>query len=118
MATKAERFKSEVERSGPKKKAKPVRKVTKDTPPEEKAERRTNEPTGTATRNVSKRAGKKAVVALEDSATGTPSRKSTRKSANRGKPTSNTVRKVKRAARSPQARAAKAAAKGKGSRAR
>lgn len=49
--------------------------------------------------------------ALEDSARARPSRKSTRKSANRIKPDSQLARRAKRAARSPKARAQRARAR-------
>ncbi len=111
MATRAERFKAEVERSGPKKAAQPKRKVTEKSAPAKKAGRRTDDKDHTATRNVSKSAAKKAEVALEDSESGRPSRKSTRSSANRAKPASNLTRRVKRKTASPESRAAKSAAK-------
>jgi hypothetical protein len=68
----------------------------------------------TASRNQSKRAAKKGGATLEDSATGRPSRKSTRKSANRTKPTSNLQRRAIRKARAPKTRAHKAAARQEG----
>jgi hypothetical protein len=111
MATKAERFKAETERSGKKKAPQPKRRVTEKSAPVKKAGRRTDEADHTATRNVSKRAANKAEVALEDSESGRPSRKSTRSSANRAKPASNLTRRTKRGVRSPEARAAKSAAK-------
>ncbi|ACL66609.1 conserved hypothetical protein [Anaeromyxobacter dehalogenans 2CP-1] len=82
MATKAERFRYETERSGPKK-AKQPRPARRDTPVD------TALPGVSATsrksaRHESVRAGKKAQYALEDSA-GKPSRKSTRKASNRQK---------------------------------
>ncbi|GAO02323.1 hypothetical protein [Anaeromyxobacter sp. PSR-1] len=82
MATKAERFRYETERSGPKK-AKQPRPPRRDTPVD------TSQPGVSAThrksaRHESVRAGKKAQYALEDSA-GKPSRKSTRKASNRQK---------------------------------
>ena len=72
MATKAERFRYEAERSGAKKaKAAPRRRGRGDG-------------TGEAQHNVSNRAARKAAYALEPSA-GRPSRKSSRKAANRQK---------------------------------
>ena len=53
------------------------------------------------TRNVSKRAAKKGGAKLEDSATGKPSRKSTRKSTGGVKRTSNLRRKATRKAKLP-----------------
>jgi hypothetical protein len=62
-------------------------------------------------RNISKRAGRKGGAMLEDSATGRPSRKSSRKSAGRIKTASNLERRAIRNASSPQSRAAKAKAR-------
>jgi hypothetical protein len=111
MATKAERFKAEKERSGPKRSPQPKRRVTKESPPAKKAGRRTVDPEHTATRTVSKSAARKAETALEDSASGTPSRKSTRSGANRSKPASNLARRATRKTASPEARAEKNMAK-------
>jgi hypothetical protein len=69
MATKAEQFRSLVERSGPKR-ASTIARVRTDA--------------AGGGRHPSERAGKKATYALEDSA-GKPSRKSSRKSAHRQK---------------------------------
>ena len=66
MATRAEWFRYQTERSGEKKAAQPRR------------------PAAGRTEHESVRAGKKAVFVLEDSA-GRPSRKSTRKASNRQK---------------------------------
>jgi hypothetical protein len=65
----------------------------------------------TAGRNRSARAAKKAAYALEDSATGRPSRKSSRRAANRAKPGSNLTRQRQREIRSPEALAARAKAR-------
>lgn len=65
---------------------------------------------GTATRNT-KLNRRGMVAALEDSATGRPSRKSTRRSANRLKSGSKLGRKTQRALRSPQQKARRAAAR-------
>lgn len=111
MATKAERFKAETERSGKKKAPQPKRRVTEKSAPAKKAGRRTDEADHTATRNVSKRAADKAETTLEDSESGRPSRKSTRSSANRSKPASNLARRAVRSTRSPESRSAKSAAK-------
>ena len=62
----------------------------------------------TAPRNRSKRPDGKGGAKLEDSATGKPSRKATRKSVGRIKRTSNLQRRAIREASSPQTRAAKA----------
>lgn len=56
---------------------------------------------------------RRATATLEDSATGTPSRKSTRRSANRAKSGSKLARKTKRALHSPKARARRAIRKAK-----
>jgi hypothetical protein len=62
----------------------------------------------TADRNRSVRATKKASYELEDSATGQPSRKSTRRSENRIKPDSQLKRRQVRKTSSPQERAVRA----------
>jgi hypothetical protein len=83
MSTKAERFRYEAERSGPKKRPKPPPKPKRDAvidtslPGVSASDRRAAKP-----RNVSDHAGKKAAYILETSAT-KPSRKSTRRAANR-----------------------------------
>jgi hypothetical protein len=74
MATRSERFRYEVERSGPKKAKQPVR-------PRGRADG-ANEKTP---HNSSLRAGKHAAYALEPASGGRPSRKSSRKAANRQK---------------------------------
>lgn len=66
---------------------------------------------GTATRNFAKRSNNKGGPALEISATGTPSRKSTRSSAGRVKQATNLARRKTRQVHSPQERAARAAAR-------
>ena len=73
MATKAELFRHEAERTGPKKAPRPVH-----------LRRRTATTEGGA-RNLSLAAGKKATVTTEESQSGHPSRKSGRTSAHRGK---------------------------------
>ena len=65
----------------------------------------------TAERNASAHAGKKAGVALEDSASGRPSRKSSRGSKNRQKASSTLEREAARRANTPQAKAARNRAK-------
>lgn len=103
MATKAERFRYEVERSGPKKPKQPrapKRAEQPDTalPGVSATSRRSG-------RTESIRAGKKAQYALEDSA-GKPSRKSTRKASNRQKTDSQMRVKRRTAEVSPETRAA------------
>ncbi len=103
MATKAERFRYEIERSGPKKPKKPpaprrAKPVDTSLPGVSASARR-------AGRTESIRAGKKAQYALEDSA-GKPSRKSTRKASNRQKTDSQMRVKQRTAEVSPETRAA------------
>ena len=114
MGTKAERHRAEQERSGPKKSPKPRRR--RDTPvdtalPGVSATDRKAGGGSTAARNRSNRAAKKATYAIEDSATGRPSRKSSRRAANRAKPGSNLTRQRQREVRSPEARAERAKAR-------
>lgn len=87
MATRAEAFKYFEQRGGPKKAARAVR----DWPgapnlrgmhPSDERVRHGK----TASRNWSAHAGREATCVLEDSPSGKPSRRSTRKSANRMKP--------------------------------
>lgn len=90
MATKAEMFRYRRERAGPKKAKRPARRprnVPVDTalPGVSATDRRVGFGS-TARRNRSARAAARGVYALEDSATGKPSRRSTRKGANRAKP--------------------------------
>jgi hypothetical protein len=59
----------------------------------------------TAPRNRSEAAGRHATFALENSATGRPSRKSTRRSKNRSKPDNTLIRSAMREASTPEARA-------------
>jgi hypothetical protein len=101
MATKAERFVMEQQLSKPKKPKQP--------------KRRRDVPKGAAQQNAARdhtsHAAKKATYALEDSATGRPSRRSSRRSANRAKPGSNLTRQKQREIRSPEARAEQAKAR-------
>ncbi len=114
MSTKAEKSRYRAERSGPGKPKKP-KAPRRDKPvdtslPGVSASARKVGPKGTAKRNRSEHAAGKAAYALENSATGKPSRKSTRASANRAKPTSNLKRRATRTTRDPKQRARKAAA--------
>lgn len=90
MPTKAEWFRYHEERSGPKKQKRPVpprRDVPVDTA--KPGTSATDQKVGhglTARRNFSRRSAETAPYVLEESATGKPSRKSTRKSINRSKP--------------------------------
>lgn len=86
MATKAERYRYEQERSHPperpKKKAKKrARSGWADGAAAAVSRDQANGSTGTARRNIYKRSNNTGSPALENSATGKPSRKSTRKSA-------------------------------------
>jgi hypothetical protein len=114
MATKAERFRSTTERSGsnsPKTPPRERRDQPVDTSQEGvSATDRKADAGSTAARNNSRRAANKATVALEDSQNGRPSRKSTRKSANRSKPDSNLKRREMRRTSAPKTRAARASA--------
>jgi hypothetical protein len=67
---------------------------------------------GSTARRNSRKNATGASYTLEDSATGTPSRKSTRRSANHQKPDSNLKRRQTRETTSPEARAGRAIAKG------
>ncbi|CAN5724282.1 hypothetical protein BH11MYX4_BH11MYX4_65690 [soil metagenome] len=112
MATKAQAARAKADRSGPKK-AKSPKRPRRDSPvdtaqPGVSATDRKAGGTSTAARNRSKRAGHKAGAALEDSAKARPSRKSTRKSANRSKRDSNLARRATRKTTSPKARARRA----------
>jgi len=85
MASKADAFKYLSERSGPKK----ARRTVRDWPARAGAARPAEERLRhgrTSSRNFSLRAGKEAPYSLEDSPVGPPSRRSTRRSANRMKP--------------------------------
>jgi hypothetical protein len=110
MATKAEKFRARQQRKAnpakPKARPKPRRDQPIDTSrPGVSATDRKAGSSSTAERNRSKRAAGKAGARLEDSASGRPSRKSTRKSANRTKRTTNLQRRQTRRVASPKARA-------------
>lgn len=92
MATKAELFKAESQR-------------TRHEAPKVKKPRRIIDPLHTDTRNVTKRADKEKGMALEDSLSGKPSRKSTRPSSNHGRADTGIIRAVRAKAMSPKARA-------------
>jgi hypothetical protein len=113
MATKAQEFQAEQLLSRPKRAPAPKRRSETKVDTSKKGVSASDRKVGkgsTAARNASARAGRKASVALEDSAT-TPSRKSTRTSANRGRAASNLERREQRERRKPTARAAAARAK-------
>ncbi|HEY6098124.1 MAG TPA: hypothetical protein VIW03_01750 [Anaeromyxobacter sp.] len=103
MATKAERFRYEAERSGPKKPKAPPRPprnspVDTSLPGKSATDRR-------ATRKESAAAGRKAMYAFEASGTGRPSRKSTRKAKNRQRTDAQMRVKRRTAAVRPETRA-------------
>jgi hypothetical protein len=115
MATKAEQFRAAQERARPRSRTTRAR-----TPPPglvvdtsrkgTSASLRSKGGPSTAARNRASHASRKAAFALEDSrAPAKPTRKSTRKSANRIKPESNLQRRQKRRDGSPQNRSVKAA---------
>ena len=115
MSTKAEAFASTRERSGPKKKPAP-----KSTPRAKKAaskERALRETSGrpagaeTAARNVHGKSKSSFSHALEDSGSGRPSRKSTRREANQSKLDGQLERRQLRRTTAPESRARRAAAK-------
>jgi hypothetical protein len=90
MATKSEGYRYRMERSGAKKAKQPPR-PRRDVPvdtslPGVSATDRRAGAGSTAIRNFSRKAGRNAAYALEDTAPKPPSRRSTRKSANRAKP--------------------------------
>lgn len=105
MATKAEQHRAATERSGPKKPKQskhPRRSPPADTSlPGVGADARRGGAGSTAAQRKSNRARGKAAFALEDSAT-TPSRKSTRRSANHQKHASNLTRRETRSSHSPE----------------
>lgn len=107
MATKAQLFRYRQERSGPKR------------APVDRETRKGGLPRGVdpgelaaagpvALRTPAKRVSKKSTVVLEASATGWPSRKSSRRGLNRGKPDASLHVRTTNKVRSPEARAAKA----------
>jgi hypothetical protein len=95
MATKAQQFRHEMERAGPKKAPRPKKVHHLD-------------PAHTDSRNVTKRGDKQVGMALEDSMSGRPSRKSSRKSAHGGRNDVQLMRAARTASQSPKARATRA----------
>jgi hypothetical protein len=106
MATKAERFKVEMERAAQRRKAANGAKGKNRAKAANRRSRRLDLTATHATHNDARARGKKSSYALEVAATARPSRKSTRKSRNRQK-TDSVLRstEVRRNA-SPKARAA------------
>ena len=123
MTTKAELFRREESEKKRKKTAKPKRVKKEKASGEDTSapgvsatdkKRGTKDgETHTASRNRSKHAGKKASVALEDSESGKPSRKSSRKSANRLKSASGLEKEAGRKLNTPKAKATRAKARGR-----
>jgi hypothetical protein len=118
MATKADKFKTKQQHAAnppkPKRAPRARRDLNVDTAkPGVSASDRKVGAGRSGSRNVSARAAKKGGAALEDSATGRPSRKSTRDSAGAVKRTSNLRLRAERKTSAPAARAAKARARGR-----
>ena len=115
MATKAHQFKSEAQRSGPKKAPRVVTRRADFGPdtslPGISATDKKWGGAHTAARNPSLRGARKATVQLEDSTSGHPSRKSTRASKNHGKPGAGLQRKAANVTLKPESRARRAAVK-------
>lgn len=97
MATKAQQFRSQAQRTS-KKVAAPVKA------------KRVIDPKHTDTRNVTKWGDKQVGMALEDSMSGRPSRKSSRKSAHGGRNDTQIMRAAKARSQTPKAQAGRAKA--------
>jgi hypothetical protein len=97
MATKAERFRAESQR-------------TKHKAPKARKTRKIIDPLHTDTRNLTKRVGKREGPVLEDSMSGRPSRKSTRTSSHHGRSDTKLMRTAQLRALSPKSTAARARA--------
>jgi hypothetical protein len=95
MATRAEQFRHEAERRGPKKTKRPTKAHTRD-------------PKHTDTRHVTKRGDTKVGMALEDSTSGKPSRVSTRASSNHGRSDTELMRAARTKSQTPKAVAQRA----------
>lgn len=113
MATKAQMFRTQQQREAKPPKPKKLRRPRKDVPvdtskPGVSATDRRVGYGNTASRNMSARARKKGGARLENSATGKPSRKSTRRSEGRLKRSVNLQRKAVRDAHSAKTSATKA----------
>lgn len=92
MATKAEQFRAESQR-------------TRHEAPKVKKPQRIIDPLHTDTRNVTKRADKATSMALEDSMSGKPSRKSTRTSSHHGRADTQIMKAALARSQTPKARA-------------
>lgn len=97
MATRAQNFRAQEQRK-------------RHEAPTVKKPRRIVDPLHTDTRNVTKRADKNANMALEDSMSGRPSRKSTRGSSNHGRSDTQIMRAARVASFTAKARALRAQA--------
>lgn len=97
MATKAELFRAESQR-------------TKHKPPQAKKHPRSYDPHHTDTRNITKRVDKKDGPVLEDSMSGKPSRRSTRRSSHHGRTDTQIMRAARAKSQTPKARAQRAQA--------
>jgi hypothetical protein len=116
MATKAERFKAQQAMDANPPKAKEPKRPPRNRPVDtaKPGVSATNRKAGaghSGMRNLSKRVAKAGGAALEDSETGVPSRKSTRRSSGRIKRTSNLQRKAVRETASGKARATRSRAR-------
>ena len=109
MLRKAEQFRRDAQRPSPRPPAKkgPKRKGVDTSQPGVSASSFKRGLGHSAPRNASKHADRKAAVALEDSATGRPSRKSSRKSANHVKADANLHSRQTRRSTSAKARASR-----------
>ena len=105
MATKAEEYMAELLRASRPPKPKKVRKPSRD----EGIDSTLLDGVGTMPHNFTKRSTNRGGPVLESSASGKPSRKSTRKSAGHIKAASELTRRQVRRVTSPAARAARAA---------
>jgi hypothetical protein len=108
MATKAERERARMQREAKPDKKPRVRKSDGPATADKKAHGK-----HTAVRNVTKHVDSRGGAALEDSATGKPSRRSTRKSSGHVKRASNLTRRQVRRNSAPKTRATRAQAKRK-----
>lgn len=90
MATKAQQFRHEAERAGPKKEKQTVKAHTRD-------------PAHTMTLHVTKRGDKGPSAALEDSMSGKPSRKSTRPSSHGGRTDTQLMKAARDSSMTPKA---------------
>jgi hypothetical protein len=105
MATKAEAYMSELLRASRPPRPKKARKPTRD----ENIDTTLLDGVGSSPHNFTKRSSNRGGPVLESSASGKPSRKSTRKSAGHIKAASELTRRQVRRITSPAARAARAA---------